>query len=181
MQRRANLHGWKIAPKCCSADSERACDATKVFSESPNTKSNLIYSKLYGPALSELRRIKSNNLWPETSMARSTVIRQEKTNQHQKKISEESHGSSPRQKCSFTIVNPKVEQNWDNLPLGNKLFPELVEAVFDLETNLAKAENATCRITDVHEIISPASMKDRQPSSHCAVNYNAPFTPHVDS
>lgn len=145
---------------------------------SPDTTSTLAYSKLYDPVLSELRRIKSSNLWPETSAARSTVIRQDKANVSD---SREGKGDSLRQNGSFTIVNPKVKQNWDILPLGNKLFPELVEAVFDLEMNLAQSENATHKITDVNEITSPSSMKDREPSSHCAVNCNAQFTPHVDS
>ncbi|CAJ1955950.1 unnamed protein product [Cylindrotheca closterium] len=150
-------------------------------SKNPMNTSPFTYSKLYYPVLSELRRIKSLNIWPETSVARSTVIlRQDKADDGSD--SEHSSGTPSRQNGSFTIVNPKVQQNWDNLPLGNKLFPELVEAVFDLESNLAESENtgATHKIT-VEEVTTPASLQGRQPSSHCAVNCNAQFTPHVDS
>jgi hypothetical protein len=58
--------------------------------------------------------------------------------------------------------------------LGNELVPELVKAVFELGGELS---------------VSPRSFADGSPiptgtrpiSSHCAVNRNADFTPHVDS
>ena len=50
------------------------------------------------------------------------------------------------------------------VPLGNELFPELVEAIFDLEESLSRN-----------------LPHGRPASSHCAVNRNAQFTPHVDS
>eukprot|EP00980_Cylindrotheca_fusiformis_P000154 scaffold24_cov128-Cylindrotheca_fusiformis.AAC.27 len=125
--------------------------------------------ELYESVLSELRRIVSNNLWPETSMARSTVIRNR----------EDGDSSRPLSHGSFTIVNPHVQTNWGPLPLGNTLFPDLVTAVFDLEASFSQLQNAT-RIT-VDDITSNASIADRPASSHCAVNCNAQFTPHVDS
>jgi len=134
----------RLAPNCCSADySERACDATKGVFREPQYKIQL---DLLQTIRSRLFRIASNQI--QQSLARDIggSVDRDSTREDQptlKKIREESHGTSPRQKGSFTIVNPKVEQNWDSLPLGNKLFPELVVAVFDLETNLAKAENAT--------------------------------------
>jgi tRNA U38,U39,U40 pseudouridine synthase TruA len=125
--------------------------------------------ELYEPVLSELRRISSNRLWPETSMARSAVIR------HQEK----EHGTVPLQNGSFTIVNPNVERNWDSLPLGNSLFPELVSAIFVLEASLSQHQKAT-QIT-VDDSMYNVTIADRPASSHCAVNCNAQFTPHVDS
>jgi tRNA U38,U39,U40 pseudouridine synthase TruA len=64
---------------------------------------------------------------------------------------------------SFTIVNSKCFPN-TRAPLGNLKFPDLVKAVFDLERALSNELGST-----------------RPSSSHCAVNCNAQFTPHVDS
>ena len=66
---------------------------------------------------------------------------------------------------SFTIVNPELFRPTptQNVPLGNELFPELVQSVFELEPLIAETNKA------------------RKPSTHCAVNFNASFTPHVDS
>ena len=50
------------------------------------------------------------------------------------------------------------------MPRANGLFPELVDAVFELERNLI-AERGLARSS----------------STHCAVNRNANFLPHVDS
>ncbi|GKY92224.1 hypothetical protein MPSEU_000193600 [Mayamaea pseudoterrestris] len=67
---------------------------------------------------------------------------------------------------SFTVVSKHYQVGASNmsysLPLGNTLFPELATAVYDLERSLSAGTN-------------------RQASSHCAINCNAQFTPHVDS
>ncbi|KAL3935503.1 MAG: hypothetical protein SGBAC_008990 [Bacillariaceae sp.] len=169
-----DLH-QNVAPRIRTELSEQGRVAQKSTEAS---SSRLTYSRLYDPVLSELRRIKSSDLWPETSAARSTVIRQGTA----KDCSEHINDIPFRRKNgSFTIVNPKVQQNWYTLPLANNLFPELVEAVFDLETNLAESENATRRITVDEGVTTSAGLKGRQPSSHCAVNCDAQFTPHVDS
>lgn len=125
----------------------------------------------YEPVLSELRRISSSGLWPETSIARATVIRsQDKEN---------SAADGPLKNGSFTIVNPNIAQKWDSLPLGNTLFPDLVSAVFGLEASLSQNQKAT-RIT-VDDSAHNVTIADRPASSQCAVNCNAQFTPHVDS
>jgi len=75
---------------------------------------------------------------------------------------------------SFTIINPKfnngvlLSNEKVRVPLGNSLFPELVTAVFDLEESLSNDDDGN-------------AINQRPPSSHCAVNRNAQFTPHLDS
>jgi len=126
--------------------------------------------------LALLRAIVRSGNWPDTTTARSTVIRatENKT---------ESKG-----KCgSFTVVNPNFQDGLykngigsDPLPLGNSLFPRLVEAVFDLEEKLA---NLTLKQADENGEASTRLLSSgaRPASSHCAINCNAQFTPHVDS
>ena len=126
----------------------------------------------YAPALTILRNIVASGKWPATSAARSSVIREIDTN-----------------RGSFTVANPKFRQGVysetvgsDPLPLGNALFPELVDAVFELELSLSEPdlECATAKGIELSKQACGSPLK-RPPSSHCAVNCNAEFTPHVDS
>ena len=110
----------------------------------------------YEQTLGLLRDIISSGTWPETSTARSKVIRQD---------SEGCQNVMPG--GSFTVVNPAFQggilvddSNSFVPPLANQLFPDLAMAVFALESKLAP---------------------DRPASSHCAVNCRAQFLPHVDS
>ena len=66
----------------------------------------------------------------------------------------------------MAIINPNVAKNWDNLPLGNALFPELVDAVFELESKIASQDRVDS-ITVENSQYS-VTITDRQPSSHCA-------------
>ena len=112
----------------------------------------------YEQTLGLLRDLISSGKWPETSVARSRVIRQD---------TEENHNSTGMSGGSFTVVNPAFQDGilFDDSnsfapPLANRLFPDLAMAVFALESKLAP---------------------DRPASSHCAVNCRAQFLPHVDS
>lgn len=124
----------------------------------------------YGRTLSMLRDILHTGRWPETSAARSSVIRgMDKI----KMLAE-------KRKGSFTLVNPLFKNGLyrnaighDCLPLANEIFPELTEAVFALEADLA-ARGVRATEGDYAKNLRPVS-------SHCAVNCNAQFTPHVDS
>ena len=114
--------------------------------------------KSYTETLSILRNIGNSGKWPSTSRARSRIIRA-------------ASGSDCNdddlfiKSGSFTVVNDKVDHGHQSkLPLGNDLFPELVKSVFELEKTLC-AENGLKRPT----------------STHCAINSNAEFTPHIDS
>ena len=122
--------------------------------------------------------------WPETSTARSKVIKNIEANSamDRDQISKKSFGS-------FTIVNPKLFQptSTQQFPLGNQLFPELVQSVFKLEEDLCqqtmdfafnKQTNKGIDSLD-HEMKKRKS--GRNPSTHCDVNFNASLTPHVDS
>lgn len=109
----------------------------------------------YRNVLVSLRKIVDAGKWPTTSMARSRIIRK----------SSDRDMSLVNKSGSFTIVNPYVDHGLGNtLPLGNELFPDLSSAVFGLEKQLC-LENGI----------------NRPASSHCAINRNAQFTPHVDS
>jgi tRNA U38,U39,U40 pseudouridine synthase TruA len=124
------------------------------------------YPKSYGSVLTELRNIIISDRWPETSAARSTVIR------HVERTGE------IRKNGSFTVVNPAaLNDDTSGLPLGNELFPELAQAIFDLEEDLSKETRDRVTV----ESLEHGILVDRAPSSHCAVNCNAEFTPHVDS
>ena len=62
---------------------------------------------------------------------------------------------------SFSVTAPHATLgNSRGPPQGNRLFPALCEAIFGLEAAIAPK---------------------RQPSTHCAVNRDARFSPHVDS
>lgn len=125
--------------------------------------------EMYMGTLDLLRDIVASNKWPETSVARSTVIRGS-VDSKQAKGAMAAGGS-------FTVVNPAKIGSY-NLPLANTLFPDLVHSVFKLEEALCQTE-----ITRAHENGSASSIPKnmRVPSSHCAVNCNAQFTLHVDS
>jgi tRNA U38,U39,U40 pseudouridine synthase TruA len=153
----------QVCPRIVSHLEQQTGDPVFVTEDDSESESPEAYNKV----LIELRRILGNGLWPETSMARSNVIRQHFNN-----------AEPARKDGSFTIVNPNIQTN-HSLPLGNSRFPDLVEAVFELENILSKQERARC-IT-VNDSKSDVSIADRQASSHCAVNCNAQFTPHVDS
>lgn len=132
--------------------------------------------QIYLRVVEMLRNIIAAGTWPETSAARSSVI----TNVIGKRQSEIKEDMN--QNGSFTVVNPKFQdgrfQNSigsDSLPLGNSLFPALVEAVFHLESVLAESD-----IEQAGGILGTPGPR-RPASSHCAINANAQFSPHVDS
>lgn len=123
------------------------------------------FDNSYLPVLDELRRIVSDGEWPETSVARSSVIRDKQT------------AEGNRRSGSFTIVNPSVVAKDSSFPKANEKFPKLVEQVFRLEQALSQTQVDRFTLDGVDEKV----LSNRQPSSHCAVNCNAEFTPHVDS
>jgi hypothetical protein len=118
---------------------------------------------IFESTLMLLRGIVELEQWPQTSIARSKVIKNLSSNTNSAKNID--------QNGSFTIINPNFENgalfksDQISIPMGNELFPQLVTAVFDLELELAKLNTSS-------EFIRPAS-------SHCAINRNAQFTPHV--
>jgi hypothetical protein len=131
----------------------------------------------YRRTLDLLRKIVATDQWPETSVARSSVIGNIKRDPE----------SAGHNKGSFTVINPRFNNGLykngvgnDPLPLGNELFPELAEAVFDLEEAIIADSAAIQQATEPNEALVRGVSK-RESSSHCAINCNAQFTPHVDS
>ena len=134
----------------------------------------------YETVLQYLRQIVANGEWPDTSVARSSVIR--------RRSHDEEQAQSTGKAGSFTVVNPNIldtiqkeGQETIELPLGNQLFPDLVQAVFELE----EAISDQARKVEVSESgrvkVSTDCTTRRPQSSHCAINAQAQFTPHVDS
>lgn len=123
----------------------------------------------YSRVLHLLQQISTSG-WPETSAARAKVIKNAAVKFQDKENQQNEFGS-------FTIVNPKLFQPtaMQSFPVGNQLFPELVRSVFELEEGLSKQ---TLQFAGGGRVEEPGA---RKPSTHCAVNFNASFTPHVDS
>lgn len=119
--------------------------------------------RIYEEVLKLLREIVVAQKWPVTSFARSSVIESNTSNQQ----------------GSFTVTNPKYELLFEakHVPKGNKLFPELTRAVFELEDYLSLMHRRRISVEGVESITN----EKRPLSTHCAINSNAAFTPHVDS
>ena len=137
----------------------------------------------YQKTLSLLRHIVDQKMWPRTSRARSRVIRSvdgpgnvKHPDGHGGPSLPTSYSGDLVQSGTFTVVNNYLVQESSKYPLGNELFPELVEAIFELEVELARTFPPTCARR------GPSTHEDLRPSStHCAINRNAEFVPHVDS
>lgn len=135
-----------------ACESEDSLASERQFSAAPSE---------YTRVIALLQEIAEGGRWPTTSVARSTVI----GNMSNK---EQEQGGS------FTVLNMRTNQvTEENLPQGNSLFPLLAEAIFDLESVLADRNSMN------H--LDGSEMQRRPASSHCAVNCNAQFTPHVDT
>jgi len=129
----------------------------------------------YQKAVTNLREIVKQQQWPRTSKARSRVIRSVGATDNPLQKHAATFDGELFQSGSFTVLNkPMVDDNIQ-LPLGNQLFPDLAAAVFELEAELSKIPAL--------EIADGAKRPEgiRPPSTHCAVNRNAEFVPHVDS
>jgi tRNA U38,U39,U40 pseudouridine synthase TruA len=128
--------------------------------------------KAFNNVLTQLRSVVAAGSWPETTAARSYVIRGE--------LDEERNGICMG---SFTVVNPALVKK-DSHHLGNDMFPELVNGVFALEQVLSDQERDLVTTSMANGTIHPTTLSTsshRHPSTHCAINCNAQFTPHVDS
>lgn len=115
--------------------------ASLVSAEASRANNRQETPEVYREVLRLLRDADRSGQWPATSEARSKVLRVE---------SKETGGS-------FSVGRPVEGQL---TPRGNKLFAELVDAVFRLERAL---------------------LPDRPPSSMAAINRRASFLPHTDA
>ena len=119
-----------------------------------------------------LRNICKQDYFPPTSGARTRSMRLPQTDQYDSSIFID---SLTRQGCqsqsgSFTVVNPQTFQG--KLPLANQLYPKLVEAIFALEKDFSTTTVQSC-LRDHHDY--------EDGPTHCAVNRNIEYVPHVDS
>lgn len=133
----------------------------------------------FSVTLDLLREVAENRLWPKTSEARSRVIKSPagllaNILATKKKAIASSFPGDSISSGSFTVINEGIWQS-DELPLGNALFPELRKAVFKLEEEIIHQSSSL----PAAEGMTSSSL--RRSSTHCAVNRNAQFTPHVDS
>jgi FkbM family methyltransferase len=139
--------------------------------------------EVYHQTLSLLQDICGRGKWPMTSDARSRVIRAPVGNPNEGNLRErpdlKSRAASSQFKghlvqCgSFTIVNPQSFQG--QLPTVNKQFPELVDAIFELEAYHSSENSRSC-LNDI-----PGNGSVALASTHCTVNRNIEFTPHFDN
>ena len=132
--------------------------------------------KLYEKVLYHLQDINASNLWPTTTPKRQLVMVSIGEGKDQYESLVESHIKAQSKKeverdsaysfregeggasGSFSVGAMPGAQC--EVPKGNKLFPELMKAAFELEIALCP---------------------DREPSSTIAINRNAQFRPHVDN
>eukprot|EP00590_Aulacoseira_subarctica_P011983 CAMPEP_0172438496 /NCGR_PEP_ID=MMETSP1064-20121228/72827_1 /TAXON_ID=202472 /ORGANISM="Aulacoseira subarctica , Strain CCAP 1002/5" /LENGTH=382 /DNA_ID=CAMNT_0013187051 /DNA_START=1237 /DNA_END=2383 /DNA_ORIENTATION=- len=119
---------------------------------------------VYIDTLTLLRAICASGQWPATSNARSRILVVSSI----KSVAQQNSNIGG----SFTIINSKLLPNSNGaqkvslpIPHSNSLFPDLVESVFELERRLTSTDGYC----------------SRPPSTHCAINCNAQFTPHADS
>jgi uncharacterized C2H2 Zn-finger protein len=152
---------------------------TTTTTDDENNNNNL--PEVYERVLYLLREVVRTKQWPSTSNARSNVIGNlDGGGDGHSKAKHDDHFKAG----SFTVVSEKEfeMQNMD-LPMGNSLFPELATAVFDLEYSLSSAPPIGCNDDDDDDDddTRDGHGSSRPPSSHCAINCNAQFTPHVDS
>jgi FkbM family methyltransferase len=117
----------------------------------------------YRPVLSQLNQIVQTGRWPATSAARSRILRAGCSTADPK---------TGYPVGTFTVVNSDLSTEGLLRVQGNQLFPLLVEAVFAVESQLIAAAAASN---------NGEQLEHRSPSTHCAINFNAAFTPHLDS
>lgn len=167
-------------------EKDNAASSSEIDSDLDHGTDDDAPSVAYTNTLNLLRDVVANG-WPATSSARSRVIRTPSS----------SKGSSDRailatkkgsvastfpgvtlSAGSFTVVNEDKWKSEDGIPLGNTLFPELSRSVFLLEQAIIDATTPPIPSADgMHR----QDLSRRTVSTHCAVNRNAQFTPHVDS
>ncbi|CAB9497656.1 expressed unknown protein [Seminavis robusta] len=128
----------------------------------------------YMDVLTKLRDIVSTGKWPVTSIARSSVLADQ--------------GGKTGKAGSFTVINSKLKEQLQTssgsqveLPLGNQLFPDLAAAVFELEERIAEQTTKVDVAPNGKIGLSNECTSRRPQSTHCAINANAQFQPHVDS
>lgn len=173
-----------------SFEAEHLVDQSRLENRVQESSSILPFVETDAPegafsvTLSLLRDVVENGKWPATSDARSRVIKSPGGSSGnilatKKRALASSFPGSSISSGSFTVINEKIWQSGE-LPLGNDLFPQLRKAVFELEEEIIRQMNSPLPAADGMKRGVISSLR-RSPSTHCAINRNAQFTPHVDS
>lgn len=135
----------------------------------------------FSVTLHVLRDVAKSGTWPTTSDARSRVIKSPSgltgniLATKKKNLASTFPGNSISS-GSFTVVNEDIWRGGE-LPLGNELFPQLRKAVFELEKEIIGQTNGLFPAADGMK----RGEDTRTSSTHCAINRNAQFTPHVST
>lgn len=181
---RVNCRSMQSEMKLVLSDSNSDTDRSAVSILNTDQLSKLSpVPESYNVVLIKLRDIVSNEEWPATSGARSKVIKA--TGSSEKMLTTKKGAVASVfpgvQSGSFTIVNEELLGIDSDIPIphANGLFPELVKLVFELEKQIID-ENET-PLPGAEGMHRTSPLVKRLPSTHCAVNRNAQFTPHVDS
>lgn len=136
---------------------------------------SLTIPKLYATVLHHLQEIDASNLWPSTTPKRQLVMvsTSEGTNDYECLVAShiKAQSNNPERESAYSFREGEggasgsfsvgaMPGSQCEQPKGNKLFPELMKAAFELEIALCP---------------------DREPSSTIAINRNAQFRPHLDN
>ena len=166
---------WKEARKAVKESNSKSLTIAASLLPPLESISSSI-PKLYEKVLYHLQDINASNLWPTTTPKRQLVMVSIGEGKDQYESLVESHIKAQSKKeverdsaysfregeggasGSFSVGAMPGAQC--EVPKGNKLFPELMKAAFELEIALCP---------------------DREPSSTIAINRNAQFRPHVDN
>eukprot|EP00536_Pseudo-nitzschia_multiseries_P002977 jgi/Psemu1/284102/fgenesh1_pg.42_\ len=139
----------------------------------------------YRKVLSLLREVCDRKQWPRTLDGRSRFLRSPRRLSNGPEVS--NGGFHPKRtsrpvssefqgqlfQCgSFTIVNPELFRG--KVPGMNEQWPELVEAVFELEAHCL----STCSQNACGRNMNTNTNTNTKGSTHCIVNRNTEFTPH---
>jgi FkbM family methyltransferase len=185
---------YELHDNCKVIQSEMTQISNDINSLSPQSDDTVLHEddlndlspvpdESYDIVLNQLRDIVRRQRWPATSGARSKVIKASGTSEKILTTKKGSVGSvfPGVSSGSFTIVNDELLGNDSGIPLphANGLFPDLVKVVFELEKRIIDQNEAPLPGAEGMQRTSP--LTKRPPSTHCAVNRNAQFTPHVDS
>ena len=132
----------------------------------------------YAASLKLLREIVENKEWPNTSMARSRVIKTPFSKQFstetilttKKGLVSTVFPGNAQSSGSFTVVNMDLweEDSGVPLPVGNSRFPQLAKSIFDLEKEVIENQTPIPRADGMTR--GDDFLRSRPPSTHCAVN-----------
>lgn len=164
---------WKEAKKIVRESNSKTMTIATALLPSLGSISDDVPT-LYAKVLHYLQEINSSNLWPATTPKRQLVMVSTSEGNESYESLVLSHikaqSNNPDRESAYSFREGEggasgsfsigaMPGSQCEQPKGNKMFPELMKAAFELEIALCP---------------------DREPSSTIAINRNAQFRPHVD-